>query len=48
MFKGKPHVIICNTIKGKDVPFAENQPDWHYKTLDEKLFIEAKQHLNNQ
>jgi transketolase len=48
MFKGQPHVIICNTIKGKDVPFAENQPDWHYKTLDEKLFIEAKQHLNNQ
>ena len=22
----KPGIIICNTIKGKDIPFAENQP----------------------
>jgi transketolase len=46
MFKGKPHVIICNTIKGKGVPFAENQPIWHYKTLDEKLYLEAKKYLD--
>lgn len=45
MFNGKPHVIICNTVKGKGVPFAENEPLWHYKTLDEHLFIEAKNFL---
>lgn len=45
MFNGKPHVIICNTVKGKGVPFAENEPLWHYKTLDEDLFIEAKNFL---
>ena len=27
--KGKPTVIICNSIKGKDVSFMENQASWH-------------------
>lgn len=48
MFNSKPHVIICNTVKGKGVPFAENQPIWHYKTLDKKLFLEAKKYLKNK
>jgi transketolase len=38
----RPGVIICNTIKGKGVPFAENQPIWHYRSLDDQLYIEAK------
>jgi transketolase len=45
MFRGKPHVIICNTVKGKGVPFAENDPVWHYKTLDENLYKTAKEYL---
>jgi transketolase len=45
IFKGKPTVLICNTIKGKDIPFAENQPVWHYRTLNESLYKEARQHL---
>jgi len=32
----KPHVLICNTVKGKGVTFAENQAIWHYKTLDDE------------
>ena len=27
--KGKPTVVICNTIKGKGVSFMENQASWH-------------------
>ena len=45
MFKGRPHVIICNTVKGKGIPFAENDPIWHYKTLDEELYKAAKENL---
>jgi transketolase len=38
-------VIICNTTKGKDVPFAENEPIWHYRTLDESLYDLAMNYL---
>jgi len=27
---GKPSCIICHTIKGKGVSFAENEPAWHH------------------
>ncbi len=27
--KGKPHVIVCNTVKGKDLSFMENDNLWH-------------------
>lgn len=29
--KGKPSLIIANTIKGKGVSFMENVPIWHYR-----------------
>ena len=29
--KGKPTVVIANTIKGKGVSFMENVPIWHYR-----------------
>ena len=28
----KPTAIICHTVKGKGIPFAENDPNWHHKT----------------
>lgn len=37
----KPLVILCKTIKGKGVAFAENQPIWHYRSLNNELFEEA-------
>ena len=29
---GKPSAIVCHTVKGKGVPFAENDPAWHHKS----------------
>ena len=36
--KNKPLALVCNTIKGKGVSFAENEPIWHYRILDEELY----------
>jgi len=38
----RPGVIVCDTVKGKGVPFAENDPIWHYRTLNDELYAEAK------
>jgi transketolase len=29
---GKPLAVICHTVKGKGVVFAENNPAWHHKS----------------
>lgn len=34
--KGKPSVLIANTIKGKGISFMENKVKWHYKSPDDK------------
>jgi transketolase len=31
-FQTKPTVILAHTIKGKDIPFMENNNIWHYKS----------------
>ena len=28
----KPSAMICHTVKGKGVPFAEGNPEWHHKS----------------
>jgi transketolase len=28
---GRPTAVICHTVKGKGIPFAEWQPSWHHK-----------------
>lgn len=28
----KPTAVICHTIKGKGIPFAEGNADWHHKS----------------
>ncbi len=28
---GHPHAVICHTVKGKGLPFAEHDPAWHHK-----------------
>jgi len=28
----KPNMIICHTVKGKGLPFAEHNPKWHHKS----------------
>ena len=27
----RPSTIICHTVKGKGLPFAEHDPNWHHK-----------------
>ena len=39
--KGKPTVIIANTIKGKGVSFMEDSVDWHYKNPNEQQYKAA-------
>jgi transketolase len=29
---GKPSAVICHTVKGKGLPAAENNADWHHKS----------------
>lgn len=28
---GKPNAVICHTVKGKGIPYAENNLEWHHK-----------------
>tara|TARA_Y100000590_G_scaffold445281_1_gene577193 strand:+ start:579 stop:1331 length:753 start_codon:yes stop_codon:yes gene_type:complete len=44
-FKKKPLVIICKTIKGKGVKFAENNQIWNYRSLDKKHYEIAKKNI---
>ena len=41
-----PGLIVCNTVKGRDVPFAEWQPIWHYRSLNDELYAQALAHLD--
>lgn len=34
--KGKPGLIIANTIKGRGISFMENDPIWHYRMPDKE------------
>ena len=44
--QNKPTAIICHTVKGKGIGFAENDPSWHHKsTIDSKLIDELYQAL---
>jgi transketolase len=42
---GRPSAVICHTVKGKGVPFAEHNPKWHhqsnFKAQDLKNLYEA-------
>lgn len=39
--KGKPTVIIANTIKGKGVSFMENEAEWHGKPPNDEQYKQA-------
>lgn len=40
-YKGKPSMIIANTVKGKGVSFMEGNHQWHGKTPNEEQFAQA-------
>ena len=37
----KPCAIIADTVKGKGVSFAENEPEWHQNVLTKELYLQA-------
>jgi len=37
----RPTVIVCETVKGKGVSFAEHEPIWHYRSLTDELLVTA-------
>ncbi len=43
---GKPSCIIANTVKGKGVSFAENQPAWHHGVPNREQLVAAALELN--
>lgn len=43
--KGRPHLIIANTVKGKGVSFMENQRQWHHKVPSEEELNQALREL---
>ena len=45
LVKNKPKIIICHTIKGKGISFAENKLGWHYYNLTPELYEQAKNDL---
>lgn len=42
----KPVAIICDTVKGKGIPFMENLNAWHYRPLNDETYNQALGHLN--
>jgi len=41
----KPKMIVCDTIKGKGVSFAENKLGWHYWNLNHERYLQALKEL---
>lgn len=44
--KGKPSIIIAETIKGKGVPFMEGKAEWHGKAPSDEEYEKAMKALN--
>jgi len=44
--KGKPKLIVANTIKGKGISFMEGNPIWHYRIPNEEEVEIALRDLN--
>ncbi len=44
--KGKPSVIIANTVKGKGVSFMENQLKWHHGVPTAEQYEQAQEELD--
>lgn len=42
-----PTIIVCHTVKGKGVPFMENQPRWHAGKITEEQRQEAIEALED-
>lgn len=45
--QGKPHCVICHTVKGKGVSFMENSVLWHYRTPQDEEYDAAVKELDD-
>ena len=43
-----PFMIVALTVKGKGVPFMENDPAWHYGGLNAELAAKAKEGMGEE
>lgn len=43
--KGRPTLIIADTVKGYGVSFMENQAVWHHKVPSDAEYVQAKEEL---
>ncbi len=46
--KGKPTVVIANTVKGYGVSFMENEAAWHHKVPTEEQYKKALDELTKR
>lgn len=46
--KGKPTVLIANTIKGKGSPVMENKANWHHKVPNEEELAQIRKDLEER
>ncbi len=46
-YKGKPTIMICKTVKGKNVHFMENQAGWHGASINDEQYLAAMAELEN-
>lgn len=44
--KGKPSLVIANTVKGKGVSFMENEVKWHHGVPSKEQYEQAVEELN--
>lgn len=47
-YKGKPTVIVAQTVKGKGVSFMENDCNWHGNVPNEEQFRQAMEEINSE
>ena len=36
--KDIPNALICDTVKGKGLSFAENRPEWHQRAITQEQY----------
>ena len=44
--KGRPTVVICDTVKGKGVSYMENVAKWHRSVITDEEYVQAIKEIN--
>ena len=46
--KGRPTLIIADTVKSKGIPFAENVASWHHHLPTEEEYVKIMEALKER